>query len=95
MVNAKMKGTRAERRCRDWLERDGYVTIRAAGSHGLFDMIAINPSVVRLITIKCGTARLSRAERADIASVPVPPTCSKEYWHVEDYARTPTIEVLP
>lgn len=95
MVNAKMKGTRAERRVQDWLERDGHLTIRAAGSHGLFDVVAVGPSHVRLITIKCGSARLSRAERADIAAVSVPPNATKEYWHVDDYAREPVIETLP
>lgn len=93
-MNAKAKGTRAERRAIKMLERAGYVCTKAGGSLGLFDVVAIGPVDVRCLQVKAGTARLSGVERAAIAAVPVPPNCTRELWIFRDRATAPTIERL-
>ena len=51
-------------------EKEGYVCFRSAGSHGLFDVIAINPWTKRiyLIQAKTGKAPLSKREKEKITS---------------------------
>ena len=44
-------GTRYERKAMEKLEEAGYETMRTAGSHGIFDILAVGPSV-RLIQHK-------------------------------------------
>jgi Holliday junction resolvase len=46
------RGVEKERECMRILEAAGYETARTAGSHGLFDVIAINHLGVRLIQLK-------------------------------------------
>lgn len=54
MTNYK-RGVRKERQLIKELETAGYAAMRTAGSHGLFDVIAIRPpSIVRLIQVKRG-----------------------------------------
>ena len=44
--NKYAKGTRNEYRSMRWLEEQGYATIRAAGSHGLFDVVGVRQTFV-------------------------------------------------
>jgi Holliday junction resolvase len=91
---SKAKGSRAERKAVRLLEAAGYVCTKAAGSLGIFDIIAIGPADVRCLQVKAGTARLSGAERETIAALPVPASVSREYWRFPDYCRAPLIERL-
>src|SRR5579864_9348878 len=91
-MNAKRKGTRAEHRAMRILETAGYVCIRAGGSLGLFDVIAVGPVDVRLIQVKAGTKYLSAVEREHIAALPVPANVSREAWRFPDRCREPLIE---
>jgi Holliday junction resolvase len=79
-VNAKAKGSRAERRAIRLLEAAGYVCTKAGGSLGLFDVIAIGPADVRLLQVKAGTKYLSAVEREQIAALTVPANVSRECW---------------
>ena len=66
-MNAKAKGTRAERRAMRLLEAAGYSCTKAGGSLGLFDVIAIGPRDVRLVQVKSGgeyPVRESNARRS-------------------------------
>ena len=76
------------------LEAAGYRCTRAAGSLGLFDVVAVGATDIRLIQVKCGSARLSLAEREAIAGCRVPPAVSREYWRFPPRARVPIIEAI-
>lgn len=49
------RGYEFERRIVDDLRADGYWTIRAAGSHGVADVVAIKPGEVLMVQAKLGT----------------------------------------
>ncbi len=65
MPNANYRsGARLERLARAQLERAGYTVVRSAGSKGVVDLVAWNPTGVRLIQVKAeGAARKSDVER--------------------------------
>jgi len=73
------KGARAERRARDDLEGDGWLVIRAAGSHGPFDLWALK---VRLIQVKSTEEpKAWTAELEELAEqVSGGPGVSRELW---------------
>jgi Holliday junction resolvase len=93
-MNTKAKGSRAERRAMKILEAAGYICTRAGVSLGLFDVIAIGPTDVRLVQVKAGTKYLSMVEREQIAALSVPANVSRECWRFPDRCRTPLIERL-
>lgn len=97
MINGKRKGARAEHRCMRILEAAGYLCSRAAGSMGMFDVVAVGPQDVRLVQVKCGPSDkcyLPTIEREQITALPVAPGVSKECWRFHDGKREPLIEVL-
>lgn len=77
------KGRRAEYAARDILHDDGYpVVLRTAGSHGIVDLVAIQPGHVRLVQVK-STAKLRpsyAAELDELRAWQVPDCCVKELW---------------
>ena len=93
-MNGKRKGTRAEHRVMKLLEKTGYVCTRAAGSLGLFDVIAIGSSTIRLIQVKSGGEYLSGIEREAICALVVPPNVTRECWRLPTGCRSPLIEIL-
>lgn len=56
-------GASHERRTQARWEKDGYWVIRAAGSHGLADLVAHEPHGDRWVLIQCGLGRKSKAEK--------------------------------
>lgn len=52
LKNPKAKGSRLEREYRHKLEADGWWVIRAGGSLGLFDLVALSKTKIRLISVK-------------------------------------------
>lgn len=52
----KARGTAFERKVSAGLERDGYLVIRAAGSHGAADLVALKPGQVLFVQVKLGGA---------------------------------------
>lgn len=52
MSAAKRKGTRNEHRSMALLEAAGYVCIRAAGSHGVWDFVAVGPHDIVFVQVK-------------------------------------------
>ena len=93
-LNAKAKGTRAELRTMRLLERAGYSCTRSSASLGLFDVIAIGQTDVRLIQVKAGSTYLSTVERAAIQALVVPANVRCECWRFPDRAQAPLIERL-
>jgi Holliday junction resolvase len=90
-VNNKAKGTRREHAARRILELAGYTVIRAAGSHGLFDLVAVGPRDCRLVQVKCN-GYLSGVEREQLQLLVVPDNVVKECWRFVDRCRTPIVE---
>jgi hypothetical protein len=77
------------------LEAEGYVVTRAAGSKGMWDLIAYYPGRSlpwRVIQVKVG-ARISRPEREAIQLMLVP-WATKEVWHFRDRVEKPEITVI-
>ncbi len=92
-MNAKAKGARRERQARTILETAGYFVVKAGGSLGIFDLVALGPAGARLIQVK-SNEKPRPAERERLELFPHLPYCSKELWIFHDRVREPAIEVL-
>lgn len=57
-------GRTLEYKVRDALETDGYQCIRAAGSKGKADLVALKPGEVLLVQVKTSGPQISPNERA-------------------------------
>jgi hypothetical protein len=91
-------GTRAERRAGATLEAEGYLVCRAAGSLGLFDLVAVGAVDVRLVQVKRGIARANGrtiTQYRAIAALVVAPFVRKEVWIYRPRARAAEIRPLP
>ena len=55
------KGANFERRVKKFFEKLGYYVVRSAGSHGLFDLVAVKKKVVLGVQCKVD-GRLSKEE---------------------------------
>jgi hypothetical protein len=93
-------GRYAEYRTCEILKRQGYVAIRAAGSHGLWDVWAYREHIeddglplVRLIQVKKNKKPTAK-ERWAIQDAIVPYCCSKEIWFFAKASREPQIEFV-
>jgi len=93
-MNGYRKGAAAEYRAMRLLETLGYYVIRAAGSHGVFDLAAFGPHDVRAISVKAGGKYCSAVEREQLELVVVPANVSKEIWRFKDRVKDPLIERL-
>lgn len=81
------RGVKKENIARKELEERGYTVIRAAGSHGPFDLIAWKENEVRAIQVK-RTADPKQSFGREIFflnGVPVPEGWVKELWIWHDY----------
>lgn len=85
MPNRKYRsGARYERSVIDGLTRKSYSCYRAAGSRGVFDVIAYNNRICRFIQVK-STARgvqigLYKEDLNKIFNEELPHFCTKELW---------------
>jgi hypothetical protein len=93
MRNAKAKGARREYQARQLLETAGYSVVKAGGSLGIWDLVALGPQGARLVQVK-SNEKPRPAERERLALFPRLPYCSKELWVFYDRQREPAIEVL-
>jgi Holliday junction resolvase len=92
-VSAYQRGYAAELRAKRILERGGWVVCRAAGSHGLIDIVAWRADGILLVQVKRGTGRLSRTERTNLKRMPRPPNACVVCWRFVGRDK-PLIEVL-
>ena len=53
-MNTAAKGRKNEWRSMAILEASGYICTRAAGSHGMWDIVGIGPTDVVLVQVKTG-----------------------------------------
>jgi hypothetical protein len=91
---SKRKGSRNEHKAMKILQAAGYNTTRAAGSFGMFDVIAINAQGLRLIQVKTNRDA-SPVEREGIALFDgLPANATKEVWIFRDYAKEPIIKII-
>jgi hypothetical protein len=75
------RGRRHEDRAAQHLRENGYVAQRIAGSHGAFDVVAVNATEVRLVQIKAQGAATER-DREELKAFGrrVPPCVKIELW---------------
>lgn len=95
MSHAKRKGWQREDKTRDILTKRDYLVVRAAGSLGPFDMIAISLYDIRLIQVKSNRWPGPK-ERKEMEKYrdKVPENISfLEEWRWDDYARKPKIRI--
>jgi hypothetical protein len=78
--NNYRRGYYAERRAVEELKKEGYFVVRAAGSRGPVDLVALGKDV-RLIQVKRGKGAMSEGKK-EIARVPCPGGI-KEVWVYE------------
>lgn len=84
--SAKDKGTRNEHKVRDQLEARGWSVVKAGGSLGVFDLVAIHPDKEKGFLIQVKSNRQpEKKERDTIAAFSVPPYMSKLVWIVIDH----------
>ena len=89
--NRSAKGRRNEHKSRDWLEAQGYFVVRAAGSKGDWDLVALHPGPERpvmLVQVKSNKVPKKLTAEQQKAYSP--------FWvlqfHVwKDYARQPLV----
>ena len=92
-INTAAKGRRLEHKTIRVLEAAGYRCTRAAGSKGVWDIVAIGPAGIRLVQVKANSAP-GPLEREQMEMFEAPPSCTKEYWVWKDKAREPIIKIL-
>ena len=92
-MNTKAKGSRRERQAKRILENAGYRVTKSSNSLGLYDLVAISQSGIRLIQVKSNF--ISKAEKELIKEdANTPKDAVKEVWIFKDRIRKPFIEVL-
>lgn len=77
------RGRSAEYRAMRDLEKAGYTVVRSSGSHGPFDVVAVNRLEIRLIQVKRtegGRLPDLKAAREELARIAVPENAVKEIW---------------
>jgi Holliday junction resolvase len=91
---SKRKGSRNERKAMKILQAAGYHTTRAAGSFGMFDIIAINAHGLRLIQVKTNRDA-SPVHREQIALFDqLPSNATKEIWIFMDRVEEPIQKII-
>ncbi|HEX5473273.1 MAG TPA: hypothetical protein VFX12_01325 [Vicinamibacterales bacterium] len=88
------RGVACERRARLALEAAGHFVVRAAGSRGAVDLLAVHPSGrVRAVQVKRGAGRVTAAERVRLQALAAwLPAVSVELWRYAPRVRHPVIE---
>jgi Holliday junction resolvase len=94
-VKTKIKGSRLERRAKKILQRAGYFVTKAAGSLGLFDLIAENRNGIRHVQVKSNRIP-DPVERETIVNMKaqLPANSTVEFWVFYDGQAEPRIEFL-
>ncbi len=86
-----IRGRQREYRVMNMLEDLGYICVRAAGSKGMFDVVAIGPKDIRLVQVKLNR-NASPKEKAILKDFDAHPgNVVKEIWLFKDGCRLPLI----
>lgn len=86
MINCKAKGSKWERDIIHFLEASGYTCTRAAGSMGIWDIVADCFLDSRRIQAKCNSWG-TKKERKAMVAYSVPPDVRKQVWRKDDGGR--------
>ena len=92
-INAKQKGARRERQVRKILESHGYLVVKAGGSLGMFDLLAVGSQLLYMIQVKSNRMP-GKIEMKRIADFPCPSYAVKEIWVLKDRVKDPEIIVV-
>jgi Holliday junction resolvase len=95
-MKAKAKGTRVERLARKLLEEAGFYVIRAGGSLGVFDLVAIPKyfGKVKCIQVKANKKPdKEEMRRIHQVAMTLPSYCVAEVWIKKDYSGWDIIEI--
>lgn len=93
LKNSKAKGSRNERRSRDIYLKRGFYVIKAGGSLGMWDIVALGPDGVDLVQVKSN--RNPPKDEMAILKAFVPFHYCRKLLHVwKDYQREPVETVL-
>lgn len=87
------KGAKNEHKSIKLLEAAGYCCSRAAGSIGIFDIIAIGASDILLVQVK-SNCWPRRAEIEKITNFICPVNCQKVIHRWRDYGRQPDTRII-
>ena len=87
------KGARNEYRSMRLLEALGYQCVRAAGSHGPFDLVAFNASGLLLVQVK-SNEWATPAECESMSLVPVPANATKLVHRWDDRVKLPQVKEI-
>lgn len=88
MKNAKQKGAQRERTVKKILEKEGYFCVKAGGSLGIFDIVAL-PSLKLCkegkipVGVQVKSTSISKAEKKRIADCSV--AVQKQIWIKKNY----------
>lgn len=93
LMNAKAKGSRNERRSMRLLEAAGYTCMKAGGSLGVFDVIAIGAADFVLVQVK-SNAWPGSIEMETLRLFRVPPNARKLVHRWRDRQRLPDLRVI-
>ena len=83
MINAKQKGARRERQCRKTMEEAGWWVMKAGGSLGLFDIVALGPMSILLIQVKSNRPP-GKKEMQALEEFRAPAYAVKQVWIYKD-----------
>lgn len=92
-MNSKAKGNRNELKTVHLLKSIGYTCTKSGGSLGIWDVIALHPTHMRLIQVKSNDPP-GPAEREKLMLHRAPMGASKEIWIWVDRESRPKVEVL-
>ena len=94
-MNAKAKGARIERRARDYMlnQQKALAVIKAGGSFGVFDLIALGKCYVTLVQVKTNRWP-GQAEMRRIRDFPNLPYATKLILRFNDGQKHPQIRVM-
>src|SRR5262245_42815115 len=90
LLNNTRKGARQEHKSKAILEAAGYEVIRASGSHGLFDLIAVSAHEIVLVQVKSRDWPYA-LEREQLEAFVVPSNCRKLVHRWRDGCRIPDV----
>ena len=85
------RGTRLEYKIKAFLEAEGYYVMRAAGSHGPADLIAIGGETCLAIQVKRHTVGRSMRGYDKLLEIPAAPWLKRQVWTWELRSEFPTV----
>lgn len=82
MTTPYQRGYSRERQAMQHLTMQGFICFSSRGSHGVADIIAIGPQVIKLVQVKSASEgpKGRREAMEALARLPAPPCVQRELW---------------